>query len=77
MAPLTALIALHGSWGAIEIKLGEAQVDAAAASLQRFLAQIDTQRSDEPSFLAVICAKGYGYRRADGIHVIPIGALCP
>lgn len=66
-----------GRWGAIEIKLGEAQVDAAAASLQRFLAQIDTQRSDEPSFLAVICAKGYGYRRADGIHVIPIGALCP
>ena len=25
----------------------------------------------------VICGKGYGYRRADGVVVVPVGALGP
>ena len=66
-----------GRWGAIEIKLGSAQVDAAAASLLRFQRQIDRRQTGEPAFLAVICGKGYGYRRPDGVVVIPIGALAP
>ena len=66
-----------GRWGAIEVKLGEGQVDEAATNLKRFAEQIDNQRSGLPSFLAVICGKGYGYRRADGVVVVPIGALGP
>jgi predicted AAA+ superfamily ATPase len=66
-----------GRWGAIEIKLGEGQVEQAAATLKRFAAQIDSTRSGSPAFLAVICGKGYGYRRPDGIVVVPIGALGP
>ena len=66
-----------GRWGAIEIKLGERQVDAAAEGLLRFRNQIDQRRSGEPAFLAVICGKGYGYLRPDGVAVIPIGALVP
>jgi predicted AAA+ superfamily ATPase len=73
-----AIVQLHdGRWGAIEIKLGESQVDAAAAGLKRFSEQIDFQRSGSPAFLAVICGKGYGYRRHDGVDVIPVGALGP
>lgn len=73
-----AIVQLHdGRWGAIEIKLGESQVDAAAASLKRFSEQIDSQRTGSPAFLAVICGKGYGYRRADGVIVVPVGALGP
>ena len=73
-----AIVQLHdGRWGAIEIKLGESQVDAAAASLKRFSEQIDPQRTGSPAFLAVICGKGYGYRRSDGVVVIPVGALGP
>ena len=34
-----------GRWGAIDIKLGEGQVDAAATNLKRFAEQIDSQRS--------------------------------
>jgi predicted AAA+ superfamily ATPase len=64
-----------GRWGAIEIKLGPGQVEAAAAGLLRFRQQIDTRRSGEPAFLAVVCGSGYGYRRADGIAVVPVGAL--
>jgi hypothetical protein len=25
----------------------------------------------------VICGKGYGYRRADGVFVVPVGVLGP
>jgi predicted AAA+ superfamily ATPase len=53
------------------------QVDDAAANLKRFAEQIDSQRSGSPAFLAVICGKGYGYRRADGVVVVPVGALGP
>ena len=66
-----------GRWGAIEIKLGEGQVEQAAANLKRFAEQIDSQRSGSPAFLGVICGKGYGYRRADGVVVVPVGALGP
>ena len=66
-----------GRWGAIEIKLGPGQVEAAATGLLRFRQQIDTRRTGEPAFLAVVCGSGYGYRRADGIAVVPVGALGP
>ena len=66
-----------GRWGAIAIKLGEGQVDQAAANLKRVSDQIDSQRSGSAAFLAVICGKGYGYRRPDGVVVVPVGALGP
>lgn len=66
-----------GRWGAIEVKLGEGQVEQAATNLKRFADQIDPERSGSPAFLAVICGKGYGYRRADGVVVVPVGALGP
>jgi Predicted ATPase (AAA+ superfamily) len=64
-----------GRWGAIEIKLGAGQVDAAAANLLRFREQIDSRRTGEPAFLAVVCGSGYGYQRADGVAVVPVGGL--
>jgi predicted AAA+ superfamily ATPase len=66
-----------GRWGAIEIKLGPGQVEAAAANLLRFRDQIDSRRTGEPAFLAVVCGSGYGYQRADGVAVVPVGALGP
>lgn len=66
-----------GRWGAIDIRLGQGQVEAAAEGLLRFRQQIDTGRTGEPAFLAVVCGSGYGYRRADGIAVVPLGALGP
>jgi predicted AAA+ superfamily ATPase len=66
-----------GRWGAIEIKLGEGQVEAAAERLLRFRQQIDSRRTGAPAFLAVVCGKGYGYRRSDGVLVVPVGALEP
>ncbi len=66
-----------GRWMAFEVKLGQGQIDDAAASLMRFAARIDTARCGSPALLGVIVATGYGYRREDGVAVIPIGALGP
>jgi uncharacterized protein len=66
-----------GRWMAFEVKLGQGQVDAAAARLLRFAGRIDTARCGSPTLLGVIVATGYGYRRDDGVAVIPIGALGP
>jgi predicted AAA+ superfamily ATPase len=66
-----------GRWMAFEIKLGQGQIDAAAASLTRFAGRVDTIKCGSPAMLGVIVAGGYRYRREDGVAVIPIGALGP
>ncbi len=62
---------------AFEVKLGQGQIDEAAASLTRFAKRVDTASDGSPTLLGVIVATGYGYRREDGVAVIPIGALGP
>jgi predicted AAA+ superfamily ATPase len=66
-----------GRWMAFEVKLGQGQIDDAAANLSRFVERIDTARCGRPALLGVIVASGYGFRREDGVAVIPIGALGP
>lgn len=66
-----------GRWAAFEVKLGFNQVEEAAANLHKFVKRIDTGRCGPPAALGVIIGSGYGYRREDGVHVIPIGALGP
>ena len=66
-----------GSWAAFEVKLGQAAIDGAAANLLRLAGRIDTDKHGKPAALAVITGWGYGYRRPDGVAVIPIGALAP
>jgi predicted AAA+ superfamily ATPase len=66
-----------GRWGAFEVKLGASQIDTAAAGLLRFRDRVDTSRVGEPSVLGIITPSGLGYRRPDGVSVVPIGALGP
>lgn len=66
-----------GRWLALEVKLGQGQVDEAAANLLRFVERVDTAKCGSPALLGVIVATGYAYRRKDGVAVIPIGALGP
>ena len=66
-----------GRWAAFEVKLGPASVDAAAQTLRRVAARVDPERHGKPAVLGVITGWGYGYRRPDGVMVIPIGALAP
>ncbi|MBX9928450.1 MAG: DUF4143 domain-containing protein [Gemmatimonadaceae bacterium] len=66
-----------GAWAAFEVKLGQRQVDDAAARLLTFAARVDTKTAGRPATLGVIVASGVGYVRDDGVAVIPVGALAP
>jgi hypothetical protein len=66
-----------GRWGAFEVKLGLAEIDAAAIDLLRLAARVDVGRHGAPAVLAVVTGWGYGYVRPDGVSVVPIGALAP
>ena len=66
-----------GRWGAFEMKMGQSRVDDAASSLLAFEQKVDTTRTGSPAVLGIITATGYGYKRPDGVYVIPIGALGP
>ena len=69
--------AADGRWAAFEVKLGGALVDEGAKSLLSFAARVDTNRCGAPTALAVISGSGVGFKRPDGVLVIPIGALGP
>lgn len=62
---------------AVEIKMGQSEVDKAAARLSRFAGKMDTTRQGSPSALIVITATGATGQRPDGVHVAPITALAP
>ena len=64
-----------GRWAAIEVKLGNKQIEEAADNLLSLKARIDEEKMGEPSFLMVITGGQYAYRRKDGIWVVPIGCL--
>lgn len=66
-------------WCACEIKLSAAThvVEKAALQLLKFANRVDTSRCGEPAALLVITAGGYGYKRPDGVTVVPVCALGP
>lgn len=66
-----------GRWAAFEVKLGQDDIDVAAANLLTFARKVDTAKVGEPAALAVITATGYGYTRPDGVVVIPAATLGP
>ncbi|MDR1971835.1 MAG: ATP-binding protein [Treponema sp.] len=66
----------NGRWGALEIKLGAHQTDAAAAGLLKLKAKMKKAGLDPPAFLAVISGlAGFACRRDDGVYVVPIDCL--
>lgn len=65
-----------GSWAAVEVKLGSAQIPQADEHLRALRdARVDTARVGEPRFLAVITGTEYAYTLPSGTHVVPLGTL--
>lgn len=63
-----------GEYGAIEIKLGGNQEEAAAKNLKKFYESAEVK----PKFMCIICGLYDAVvRRPDGIYVLPITALKP
>ncbi|MDO5094282.1 MAG: hypothetical protein Q4D79_12880 [Propionibacteriaceae bacterium] len=66
-----------GRWAPVEVKLGEQQVDEAAAHLRKLASRVDTERMGAPSFLMVVTGGQAAYRRDDGVLVVPLACLRP
>jgi len=64
-----------GRWGAIEVKMGSSEIEKAATNLLKLKETINTEKMNEPSFLMVLTASQYAYRRPDGVLIVPIGCL--
>lgn len=64
-----------GEWCAFEIKLGTGQIEEAAASLHKFVSNLDSKLVSPPKSLNIITGTGISYTRKDGINVISIGSL--
>jgi len=64
-----------GRWAAIEVKLGNKQIEEASQNLLTLKAKIDKDKMGQASFLMVITGGQYAYRRNDGVLVVPIGCL--
>lgn len=64
-----------GRWAAVEVKLGNKQIEEAAKNLLTLKSKIDAEKMGEPSFLMVLTGGQYAYRRKDGVWIVPVGCL--
>lgn len=70
------IIALNdGRWAAVEVKLGNKQIEEAALHLQELAQKVDGEKMGKPSFLMVLTSGEFAYQRKDGVLVVPIGCL--
>lgn len=64
-----------GRWGAVEIKLGQRQVDEAASNLLKLRKKVNTEVMQPPAFLMVLTGNGYALKLENGVIVVPITCL--
>ncbi len=65
----------NGKWAAVEVKLGQKQIDEAAQNLLKIRSKIDTEKMKEPAFLMIVTGGEFAYQRKDGVFVVPLGCL--
>ncbi len=71
-----AIIHLNdGRWAAFEVKLGSRWIDEGAMNLLALKSKVDENQMNNPSFLAVITATEFAYKREDGVFVVPLCCL--
>lgn len=70
------IVALRdGRWAPVEVKLGQKQIEEAAAHLIKLSEKVDSDKMGRPSFMMVLTAGEFAYRRKDGVWVVPLGCL--
>lgn len=71
-----SIVSLHdGRWGAIEIKLGQKQIEIASENLLKLKEKVDEEKMQPPSFLMVLTGNGFAIKQKNGVLVVPIGCL--
>jgi len=68
-----------GEWAAVEIKLGTAQEDRAAAGLIALRDEMAAEKNGRPpkAMIVIVGRSMAAYTRPDGVHVVPISCLRP
>lgn len=64
-----------GRWGAIEIKMGQRQVEEASLNLLKLKDKVDVEAMNPPSFLMVLTGNGYALKQKNGVMVVPVSCL--
>ncbi len=64
-----------GRWAAIEVKMGQKEIEEAAVNLIKLSQMINEEKMGKASFLMIITAGQYAYQRKDGVWVVPLGCL--
>ena len=64
-----------GRWGAVEVKMGAKETEIAAENLKTLRDKVNVDKMKEPSFLMVLTGGEFGYRRDDGVYIVPVGCL--
>lgn len=65
-----------GSWGLIEVKLGdEDDINEASSNLVDIANDIDTDRTGKPSFLMVVTKNKVAQKLDNGVYVVPLCCL--
>jgi hypothetical protein len=64
-----------GRWGAVEIKMGQRQVEEAANNLLKLKKKVDIEVMQPPAFLMVLTGNGYALQLENGVLVVPITCL--
>jgi predicted AAA+ superfamily ATPase len=64
-----------GRWAAIEVKMGQKQIEDAAKNLLKLKNIVDTTKMGEPTFLMILTAGEVAYKRKDGVWIVPLGCL--
>jgi len=64
-----------GRWGAVEIKMGAGEIEAAAEALLKLEKVVDTEKMNKPAFLMVLTSTEYAFQMDNGVWVVPLGYL--
>jgi predicted AAA+ superfamily ATPase len=64
-----------GRWAAVEVKMGQKEIEEAAVNLIKLNQMIDEEKMGKASFLMIITGGQYAYQRKDGVWVVPLGCL--
>jgi predicted AAA+ superfamily ATPase len=64
-----------GRWAAIEVKMGQKEIEEAAVNLLKLNQMIDEEKMGKASFLMILTGGQFAYKRNDGVWVVPIGCL--
>lgn len=71
-----AIIALNdGRWGAVEIKLGNTEIEEGAKHLLALNNKVHESKMKKASFLMILTGTDIAYKRQDGVYIVPIACL--